>query len=132
MKVVCLILGPVLASQPCSMLFCFDVPKSAFIFIQNYFCFHCFFFLNGVNLVLRLQKYCCKLYNYHEIIQHNIFLNICSSMKVSLLYISIIYAFFFTYRGCLFSISLTALSAVLVSAGVNHPVFQCLSSYHSI
>ena len=60
MEVVCLILGPMFAC-----FLGFDVPTSSFIFIENVFyysCFHCFFFLNGVNIFCTLQKYWCKLY----------------------------------------------------------------------
>ena len=63
MEVVCLIWGPMLATQPCSHAFW--VLTYLVIFIENVFyysCFHFFFFLNGVN----------------------IFIKICSSMKVSL------------------------------------------------
>ena len=100
----------------------FDIPTSSFIFIENasyYSCFHCFAFLNGVNIFCRLHKY-----SYIIIIHVNhtiiiIFIKICSSMKVSLCIYQFFYAFFFIYRWCLFSISLTALSAVLVSVTVS-------------
>ena len=39
MEVVCFILGPMLASQPCSHAFLgFDVPTSSLIYIENVFC----------------------------------------------------------------------------------------------
>ena len=63
MEVVCLILVPMLASQPC--LHAFDVPTSSFIFIENVllFLFLLFFFLNGVNIFVDCRNVSwCKLY----------------------------------------------------------------------
>ena len=98
MEIVCLIVGPIYVSLP-TLFTCFlgfDVPASSFIFIENVFyysCFHCFFFLNGVNIFCTLRKYWCKLYYIMKSYNHTL-IKICSSMKVSVLYIiSIIYAF---------------------------------------
>ena len=57
---------------------------------------------HAYNILCILLKYWCKLnhmksYNCTLNFVYK-FIKICSSMKVSLLYISIIYAFFFTYR----------------------------------
>ena len=67
------------------------------------------------------------------------FIKICSSMKVSLLYISIIYALIIILfhlqmmYNCIFSISLTALSAVLQEVvSVTVSTIQYSNAYHSI
>ena len=49
-------------------------------------------------------------------------------MKVSLLYISIICAFFFTYR-CILYFTYSTVCSPNVCHCVNHSVFQCLSQY---
>ena len=51
-EVVCLILATMLASH--------EFHENVFYYSR----FHCFFFLNGVNIFCRLQKYWCKLYMY--------------------------------------------------------------------
>ena len=61
------------------------------------------------------------------------FIKICSSMKVSLLYISIIYALIIILFHLLFSISFTALSAVLQEVvSVTVSTIQYSNAYHSI
>ena len=67
MEVVCLTLGPMLTSRPCSLLFGF---WSSFIFVFYYSCFHCFWmvdnlwilFVDSRNTGLR------DIYIYHTII----------------------------------------------------------------
>ena len=127
MEMVCLILAPMLASQPCLHAFWVLTSLHLLSFLLKMFFIilvSIFFFRNGVNILCRLQKYWCKLYHMKS---YNCtfvckFIKICSSMKVSLLYISIIYAFFFTYIYSLFH-----LQHCLQSYCVNHSVFQCLS-----
>ena len=67
MEVVCLSLGPMLASQPCLHAFWVLTSLHLLSFLLKmcfyYSCFHCFFFRNGVNILCRLQKYWCKLYH---------------------------------------------------------------------
>ena len=132
MEVVCLILCLMLASQPFSHAFWVLTSLHLLSFLLKMFFIIlisiAFFFLNGVNIFCRLQKYWCELYIMKS--YNHIFIKICSSMKVSRLYISFIYAFFFTYRWYLFSISLTELSAVLVSVTVS--TIQYSNAYHSI
>ena len=86
MEVVCLILGPMLASQPCSHAFWVLTSLHLLSFLLKMFfyysCFHCVFFLNGVNIFCTLQKYWCKLYIMKS--YNHIFIKMCSSMKVSL------------------------------------------------
>ena len=60
----------------------FNIPTSSFILFQMFSIILVsivFFFLNGVNIFCKLQKYWCKL------------IKICSSMKVNLLYLWIDY-----------------------------------------
>ena len=112
----------------------FDIP-TYFIFIENVFyysCFHCFFFRNGVNILCGLQKYWCKLYHMKS---YNCtfvckFIKICSSMKVSLVYINYLCILFnlqmmsilyFTYS------TVCSPTRSSVCHCVNHSVFQCLS-----
>ena len=71
MEVVCLILGPVLASQPCLHAF-WDLTSLIFPFIENvFFYYSCIFFLNGVNIFCRLPKYSyiiiMESYNHNHI-----------------------------------------------------------------
>ena len=55
------------------MLFGFDIPTSSLIFIENVFyysCFHCFLFLNGVNIFVDSRNTgvsYMKSYNYNWI-----------------------------------------------------------------
>ena len=131
MEVVCLILGPMLASQPCSHAFWVLTSLHLLSFLLKMFfyysCFHCFF-LNGVNMFCRLQKYWCKLYIMKSY-NHNIFIKICSSMKVSqsfvyinylciLLHLQMMSILYFTY---------STVCSPSVCHCVNHSVFQCLS-----
>ena len=120
MEVVCLILGPMLASQPC--LHAFWVLTSLHLLSFLLFLFPLFFVRNRVNILFSLQKYWCKLYHMKS---YNCtfvckFIKICSS--VFCIIISIIYAFFFTYIYSLFH-----LQHCLQSYCVNHSVFQYLS-----
>ena len=65
MEVVCLILGPMLASQPCSHAFWVLTSLHLLSFLLKMFFIilvSIIFFLNGVIIFCRLQKYWCKLY----------------------------------------------------------------------
>ena len=97
MEVVCLILGPMLASRPCSHTFWVLTSLHLLSFLLKMFfiilVFIVFFSLNGVNMFVqcRLQKYWCKLHVYIMKSYNHKCIKACSSMKVSLLYTSIIY-----------------------------------------
>ena len=73
MEVVCLILSPMLASQPCSHAFGVLMSLHLLPFLLKMFFIILVFivlcFLNSVNIFCTLQKYWCKLYIIYEIIQ---------------------------------------------------------------
>ena len=86
MEVVCLIL----ASQPCLHAFWVLTSLHLLSFLLKTFFIilvSIVFFLNGVNIFVDW----CKLYNYHMKSYNHNSIKACTSMKVSLLYISIIY-----------------------------------------
>ena len=69
MEVVGLILGPMLASQPCLHTFWVLTSLHLLSFLLKIFFIilvSIVFFLNGVNILCRLQKYWCKLYIMHS------------------------------------------------------------------
>ena len=130
MEVVCLILGPMLASQPCLPAFWVLTSLHLLSFLlKMFFIILVFivFFLNGVNIFFcRLQKY----YNYIIMKSCNQkCIKICSSMKVSLLYLGIDYHSLSLTDGVysLFTYSTVCSPTSSVSHCVNHSVFQCLS-----
>ena len=50
----------------------FDIPTSSFLFIGNVFyysCFHCFFFLNDVNIFVHCRSTGVSYISYHSIIK---------------------------------------------------------------
>ena len=125
-----LILVPMLASQPCSHAFWVLTSLHFFYFYRK--CFLLFFFSLFFFWMVWIFIVDCKNTGVSYIISWNhtiiiIFIKICSSMKSVFLYISI---FFFTYRWCPFSISLTALSAVQQEVIVS--TIQYSNDYHSI
>ena len=132
MEVVCLILGPKLASQPCLLAFWVLTSLHLLSFLLKMFFIilvSIVFFLNGVNIFCRLQKYWCKLYYIMKSYNH-IFIKICSSMKVG----------YFNYLCILFHLQMMSILCFPYSTVcsptrssmchcVNHSVLQCFSYY---
>ena len=90
---------------------------------------------NGVTILCRLQKYWYKLYHIksYNCTFVSKFIKIYSLMKVSLLYVSIIYAFFQLHLqivSIFYFTSRTVCSPTRsgVCHCINHSVFQCLHS----
>ena len=109
MELICLILGSMLVSGPYCHDFWVLTSLHLLLFLLKmyyyYFCFHCFFFWM---IWIFFGKFRCKLYIIvnHTIISTLIFVHQWRSYQLFMNWLS----FSFTYRWCLFSISLTALS----------------------
>ena len=132
MEVVCLILGPMLVSQP--YLHPFWV-LTFFHFYWKCFLLLLFVYLNGMNIFCRLKKYWCKLYTIwnHSIINALKFVHqwrlVACTYQLFMNWLSCS----FTYRWYLFSISPTELSAVLQEVvSVIVSTIQYTNAYHSI
>ena len=131
MEVVCLILGPMLVSRPCSHAFWVLTSLHLLSFLLKMFfyysCFHCFF-SEWCGYFCRLQKYWCKLYIISvKSYNHNWI------KAVSLLYISIIYELIIVlFHSQMMSIFYFTYSTVCrpTRSSVSH----CVShyAYHSI
>ena len=123
MEVVCLILSSMFAW---SHAFGFWHPYIFHFYWKCFFMFPLFFFLlNGVNIFRRLQKYWCKLYIMKSY-THN-----CNEGQ-SFVFMHWL-SFSVTYKWCIFSISLAALSAVLQEVvSVTVSTIQYSNAYHSI
>ena len=126
MEVVCLIFGPMLALFACFSGF--DIPTSFFIFVENVFLFLflSFFFLNDVNILFVDCRNTRVSYNIMKSYNH-IFIKICSSMKVSLVYINYLYILCLLQMMSILYFTYSTVCSPSVYHCVNHSVFQCLS-----